>query len=164
MASPGSRILIRRLEGPSEVDVCARCMAGSEPWITLGRTYDHSEKILGDPSREVHVALADGKLAGFIILVMTGAFVGYIQTICVMPEARGSGIGSRLIDFAEKRIFTESPNVFMCVSSFNTKAQDLYRRLGYQVVGELNDYIVAGHSEILLRKTIGPLAGFRKTT
>jgi [ribosomal protein S18]-alanine N-acetyltransferase len=36
----------------------------------------------------------------------------------------------------------------------------LYARLGYQVVGELTDYLVEGHSEILLRKTVGPLAQF----
>jgi ribosomal-protein-alanine N-acetyltransferase len=50
--------------------------------------------------------------------------------------------------------------VFMCVSSFNDGARRLYQRLGYQVVGELTDYIVRGHSEILLRKTSGPLATF----
>ena len=50
----------------------------------------------------------------------------------------------------------------MCVSSFNTEAQKLYLRLGYEIVGELKDYIVAGYSEILLRKTIGPLSEFRK--
>ena len=37
-----------------------------------------------------------------------------------------------------------------------------YWRLGYDVVGELHDYIVAGHAEILLRKTIAPLNGFKK--
>jgi ribosomal protein S18 acetylase RimI-like enzyme len=49
----------------------------------------------------------------------------------------------------------------MCVSSFNRDARRLYERLGYQVIGELTDYIVQGHSEILLRKSLGPLAGFR---
>jgi ribosomal protein S18 acetylase RimI-like enzyme len=63
--------------------------------------------------------------------------------------------------FAERRILAETPNVFICVSSFNDGARRLYERLGYEVVGELKDYIVAGHSEILLRKTIGPLTGFR---
>jgi hypothetical protein len=29
--------------------------------------------------------------------------------------------------------------------------------MGYEVIGELKDYIVAGHSEILLRKSTGPL-------
>ena len=49
----------------------------------------------------------------------------------------------------------------MCVSSFNTDAQRLYKRLGYQIVGELEDYIIPGASEILLRKTTGPLRDWR---
>jgi [ribosomal protein S18]-alanine N-acetyltransferase len=100
-------------------------------------------------------------VAAFLILNMTGAFVGYIQTVCVAPEWRGRGLGAILIRFAEERIFRETPNVFMSVSSFNTDAQRLYERLGYQRIGELTDYIVAGYSEILLRKTTGPLIGFR---
>ena len=51
----------------------------------------------------------------------------------------------------------------MCVSSFNGGARRLYERLGYEVVGELTDYIVQGHSEILLRKTVGPLTGYAGT-
>lgn len=39
-------------------------------------------------------------------------------------------------------------------------ATRLYERLGHKVVGELTDYIVRGHSEVLLRKTVGPLTGF----
>jgi len=64
------------------------------------------------------------------------------------------------VEWAEARIFRDSPNVFMCVSSFNANAFRLYQRLGYEVVGELRDYLVRGHSEILLRKTRGPWTEF----
>jgi ribosomal protein S18 acetylase RimI-like enzyme len=141
-------------------------MADSEPWRTLGRDYETSLRIVSDPVKEVYVAYVGddtGAIAGFLILNMTGAFVGYIQTVCVAPECRGRGLGAILIRFAEERIFSAAPNVFMCVSSFNTDAQRLYERLGYQLIGELTDYIVAGYSEILLRKTIGPLTRFRSS-
>jgi len=42
----------------------------------------------------------------------------------------------------------------------NNDARQLCERLGYKVVGTLTDHIAWGHSEILLRKTHGPLAGF----
>jgi ribosomal protein S18 acetylase RimI-like enzyme len=151
---------IRPLANEGEAQTCARLMAESEPWLTLGRTYDASLAVVQDPSREVYVARDEAGLAGFLILCMTGAFVGYIQTICIHPDRRGQGLGSKLVEFAEERILAESPNVFMCVSSFNRDAWRLYERLGYQVVGELTDYIVRGYSEILLRKSIGPLASF----
>lgn len=152
---------IARLATQAEAQACARLMAESEPWLTLGRTYEASLDVVQDPSREVYLARDEAGLAGFLILCMTGAFVGYIQTICIHPDRRGQGLGTKLVEFAEQRILAESPNVFMCVSSFNRDAWRLYERLGYHVVGELTDYIVEGHSEILLRKSIGPLAGFR---
>jgi ribosomal protein S18 acetylase RimI-like enzyme len=126
----------------------------------LERTYEASLRIVEDPTREVYVAHDDYGLAGFVILCMTGALVGYIQTVLVAPERRRSGLGTKLLAFAEDRILEVSPNVFMCVSSFNHGARRLYERLGYRVIGELTDYIVPGHSEILLRKTVGPLSTY----
>jgi ribosomal-protein-alanine N-acetyltransferase len=152
---------IKKLEHDEEAEICARLMAGSEPWMTLRRTYDIALKILTSPTREVYVAYADSEIVGFIILIMTGAFVGFIQTVAVMPQWRNRGIGSRLMGFAEERILKVSPNVFVCVSSFNPDARRLYERLGYDVVGELKDLMVPGHSEILLRKTTGPLSEFK---
>jgi [ribosomal protein S18]-alanine N-acetyltransferase len=154
-------IPLERLSTKRDAEVCARLMASSEPWLTLGRSYKTSLTIVQDPSRETYVARDGGELAGFLIICMIGAFVGYIQTICIHPQYRGRGLGSSMLEFAERRILSEVPNVFMCVSSFNNAARRLYERLGYQVVGELTDYIVAGHSEILLRKTLGPLTGPR---
>ena len=137
-------------------------MAASDPWITLGRDVAASRRILADPAREKYVAEEGSDLAGFLILNMQGAFVGYIQTVCVAPARRGRGIGTLLVRFAEERSFRESPNVFLCVSSFNGRARRLYERLGYAPVGELPDYVVAGHSEILMRKSIGPWHEFRR--
>ncbi|HEY6929109.1 MAG TPA: N-acetyltransferase [Thermoanaerobaculia bacterium] len=156
MNAPAS-LSIRPLGEDADARWCARVMSGSEPWITLGRGYEESLKILRDPLREVYVARVGAERAGFLVLIMSGAFVGYIQTICVAATHRGRGIGTALIEFAEKRIFADSPNVFMCVSDFNDGARRLYERLGYRVVGELTDYVVAGHAEILLRKTRGSL-------
>jgi ribosomal protein S18 acetylase RimI-like enzyme len=100
-------------------------MSESEPWKTLGRDYNASVATLSDPLKEVYVAVQGDDIAGFAILNMRGAFVGYIQTLCVAPALRGHGTGSILLRFAEERIFSDSPNVFMCVSSFNKDAQRL---------------------------------------
>jgi len=153
---------IRRLEQTADAEVCARMMADSEPWITLRRDYDASLKILTDPSREVYLAIVGDEIVGFTVINMHGAFVGYLQSVCVAPLWRGKGIGSELMDYVEKRILSETPNVFICVSSFNARVQKLYERRGYEVVGELKNWIVSGHSEILLRKSIAPLTEFNK--
>jgi hypothetical protein len=98
-----------------------------------------------------------GERAGFLIISMQGAFVGYVQLLGVADKFRGQGVGRELIGFAEQRIFRETPNVFICVSDFNQEAQRFYAKAGYQRVGELRDFIVAGRAEFLLRKTIGPI-------
>lgn len=154
-------VAIRALGHVDEARACAELMANSEPWITLRRSYRDSMEILSDPEREVYVALVGDQVVGFTILWMKGAFVGYIQSVAVWPAWRKRGIGSRLLAFAEARIFRETPNAFVCVSSFNPGAQRLYRRLGYEVVGELKDWIVPGYSENLMRKSIAPLTEFQ---
>ena len=153
-------VVVRRLQNDHELRASARIMASSEPWVTLRRDYDASLEILRDPAREVYVAVqsADSDVVGFLILVMRGAFIGYVQSIAVREDWRGRGLGSRLIAFAETRILREAPNVFICVSSFNGRARAFYERLGYETVGELRDYVVRGHSEWLMRKSVGPLA------
>lgn len=153
-------VVVRHLATDDEAEACARIMASSEPWITLQRGYAASLDAVRDPSREVYVATpADvADVIGFLILSMRGAFAGYIQSVGVRDDWRRRGLGTQLLAFAESRIFAETPNAFICASSFNERARALYERLGYEVVGELRDYIVRGHSEWLLRKSIAPLA------
>jgi len=153
---------INKLQTSEEAEICARMMSGSEPYVTLRRDYEASLKMISDPMREVYVAKSGSELVGFIIVVMKGALIGYIQSICTAAEWRGKGVGSELMDFAEKRILSDAPNVFLMVSSFNNGARRLYERRGYKVVGELKDFIVSGYSEIIMRKTIGPTANFMK--
>jgi ribosomal protein S18 acetylase RimI-like enzyme len=147
---------------PITLNACAELMVQSEPWITLKRDLQSCrEAMLGD-HKEVYVTRRNRELLGFIVLQMHGAFKGYIQSICVAPEAQDAGIGTSMIQLAEKRIFLVSPNVFMMVSSFNKRAADLYSRLGYEQIGTLKNFAIDGYDEILLRKTIGSLHSFKK--
>ena len=70
---------------------------------------------------------------GFVIIQMDGTFKGYIQTICVSEDFRGKGLGKKLLNFCEERILKISPNIFMCVSSFNTGALQLYTDFGFKL-------------------------------
>ena len=157
-----AEIEIRALRTLSEAKVCVKMTLKSEPWVTLQFDDKTTLAALRDKRREVYLAGVGSRLAGFIVLNLSGPLRGYIQVLAVWPEWRGRGIGQQLLAFAEERIFRESPNVFLCVSSFNTGAQRLYKRLGYRKVGELKDYVVKGHSEFLMRKTIGPMVGFKR--
>lgn len=157
-------VQVRPVAGEAEREACARLMAGTEPWITLGRSYGECMKIVRDPTREVYWLEHDGAWAGFMILLMKdGPFRGYVQTICVTPEHRNRGVGTAALRWAEERIFRESPNVFLCVSDFNQGARRLYEREGYEFVGELRDFLVPGKSELLYRKTRGSWSDYMQS-
>ena len=130
-------------------------MASSEPWITFGRTVGKAQSFFERPSCELFVARRDGDPLGFVFLSERGVvYSPYIASLAVAPAARGSGIGSRLVAFAERWGKPKGRHMFICVSSFNTRARALYERLGYTVVGELKDYIVDGLSELLMVKRL----------
>ena len=148
----------------NDIEAAAQLMANSDPWITLGRTYEKCLATIRNPLAETYVVKSSGKVIGLAIIQLKGALVGYIQTIVIEPRFRGHNIGSQLIAFLEQRIHGVSPNVFMCVSDFNTDAQRLYKKMGFEVIGEIKNYIMAGHSEILLRKTIAPMNDFKAKT
>jgi ribosomal-protein-alanine N-acetyltransferase len=155
------RLSIDLVRSDDEREWCARLMASNEPWITLKRDVQLCRQVLGDEAKERYVVSDDGTRVGLLILDMHGPFPGYLQSICVAPEARSRGIGTRVIEWAEQRIFRDSPNVFMCVSSFNHDAQRLYARLGYETLGVLRNFVIDGLDEVLLRKTRGSWEGFR---
>ena len=154
---------ISTLTPEHDLAAMARLMAASDPWLTLGRGVDSCLAVLSDISKERYVAFQGDSFAGFLILNLRGALVGYLQTVFVAPTWRGRGAGTALVAFAEARIFSAHPNVFLCVSAFNDGARRLYERLGYSPVGELTDFLMPGQSELLLRKTRGPIGSYRAT-
>jgi ribosomal protein S18 acetylase RimI-like enzyme len=149
---------IEPLNRDRDAAACAHFMTSSEPWITLRVSYANALAVLQDPSKEVYSIRDEAGVAGFVVLDMRSLVRGYVQTLCVRPDRQRQGLGSTLLRFAEARIFRDSPNVFICVSSFNGDARRLYEREGFEAVGALRNFVVPGHDEILLRKTRGSWA------
>jgi [ribosomal protein S18]-alanine N-acetyltransferase len=143
--------------GPAQepdFDWCARLMAESEPWRTLRLDLERCRQSLRRPGGELFVAHEGGRRAGFILIDPDGlAGSPYIAAVAVAPSDRNQGIGQQLLTFAEKRAAGRR-FIFLCVSSFNLRAQQFYDRLGYQRVGDIPNYIVEGHSELLLCKRL----------
>ncbi|MBS1525238.1 MAG: GNAT family N-acetyltransferase [Bacteroidetes bacterium] len=160
MPSPEENIVIEQTTDPADFAVCAGIMSRTDPWITLGMDVDDCAKAFEGSFREVFVLRKGTAIAGFVIIQPQGTFKGYIQTIAVAGGYRGKGLGTRMLHFCEDRILKYSPNIFICVSSFNEGALRLYQSFGFERVGELKDFIKPGFTEILLRKTVGPIAGY----
>ena len=142
---------------------CARMMSESEPWISLGRTFERSLAVVEDVSQEAYAALNPaGEPVGLLLLMMQGALVGYVRSIVVHPAWRSQRLGEALMQFAERRIRQVSPNVFLMVSSSNERAQRFYQRLGYVAIGTLHQYMIPGRDEVLMWKSAGPLGEWQR--
>jgi ribosomal protein S18 acetylase RimI-like enzyme len=139
---------------PADYEWCARLMASSEPWITLQRDLEGCRRVLNRPGTELFVARDElsGDSVGFVLLAPYGlAGSPYIASIAVAPGLQDQGVGSQLIRFTEQR-YCDRAHLFLLVSSFNPRAQRFYRRHGFEFVGELKDYIVPHHSELIFHK------------
>jgi len=145
---------------PQQIAVCAQMMTQTDPWITLQFKYEQCLKAFEGPCKELYVMMNEKEIAGFVVLQLCGTFKGYIQTICIREDYRGKGLGKTLLRFCEERIFKISPNIFICVSTFNTRAITLYYDFGFTLVGQLNNFVKEGFTELLLRKTIGPIVDY----
>jgi ribosomal protein S18 acetylase RimI-like enzyme len=169
------RVRIGRL-GERDVDACARIVAEDPLWRRYGLSLPRARRLVrgalaarrrgGAAAREageIAVARAGRRVLGFVWFHRTGTFAhsGYVRWIAIAPDARGAGVGRRLMAHAERRILAAGPNVFLLVSEFNAAARAFYRRLGYTEVGRIPDYVVPGVAERLLRKTTGPIEGGR---
>jgi ribosomal-protein-alanine N-acetyltransferase len=138
-----------------ERDLTAKMIASSEPWITLGTTLETSLKVCRDREYLVFAARMGNDMCGAMVIHPRGlASSPYLKSIVVDSRFRSMGVGKTLLNFAEVYFRERSRHFFMCVSSFNPRARALYERLGYSKVGEFNDYILDGESEILLHKRI----------
>ena len=141
----------------NDVADIARWVAATPLWQRYGVTADAFAQRLRDgvASRAtLYVAENDHAVVGFLWLAERGAFnrSGYVQLIGVRPGERGSGVGRALMQFAEAQTFAQGRDLFLLTSDFNTAAQKFYERLDYHCVGKLDDYVIAGVSELIYWK------------
>ncbi|MFJ6266574.1 GNAT family N-acetyltransferase [Lysinibacillus xylanilyticus] len=63
----------------------------------------------------------------------------HIGTIALLPESRGLGVGTRLLEFAEEQACLQGfVKCSLTVKKENHLAIKLYQRIGYQITGEIN--------------------------
>lgn len=151
--------VIRPLESGDE-PVIADWIAGSDPWRTLGYVPAEWPRILAaiarDEAREAEVITVDGRPVGLAVVGRRVLLGDYLELFAIAPASRGRGLGRALLSHVEARVLSRTRNFYLCVSDFNREARAFYAAAGYEEVGRLDDLIVSGRAEILMRKTRGP--------
>jgi ribosomal-protein-alanine N-acetyltransferase len=144
----------------NHIPACAEIVSQSEPWKRLGDSFDFSQVLSFDPRiGAAHVLMADKEVVGFVVFSPYPVFArgGYLRAIGVAPSKRRQGFGKMLVCFAERSTVRFSPNLYLCVSSFNRKAQAFYKNLGYRRIGIIPDLLIRGASEYIYWKRLSQL-------
>jgi ribosomal protein S18 acetylase RimI-like enzyme len=139
------------------IAACAEIVSASDPWKRLGERLDLSSLISRERSNlKAYVCVVEKKAVGFIVFTPDPVFArgGYLRAIGVTPSMRRLGIGNKLLTYAEKTTARKSPNFYLCVSSYNRRAQAFYKKLGYTRVGKVPDLLVPGSSEDIYWKRL----------
>lgn len=92
---------------------------------------------------------------GFIVAESGSRGLGHIITIDVLPEARGSGVGSRLLQAVEERLRARRCRAVILETAVdNTAALSFYKRRDYTVIKTLPRYYSNGVDAFVMKKDL----------
>ncbi|HEY1639889.1 MAG TPA: GNAT family N-acetyltransferase [Streptosporangiaceae bacterium] len=108
-----------------------------ESWAIRRRQY--LEYLAGDLPAALFLAEQDGQVAGYALVrsvpagptLATGATVGHLESLAVLPACRSAGLGRALLDavWAVLREWGTS-EITVNVMAGNLPAEQIYRRMG----------------------------------
>jgi GNAT superfamily N-acetyltransferase len=127
-----------------------------DPWRTLQIDQLKLAASLIDPDKHLHRWLihAQGTIGGAVAIRHPWLYGPYLALLAVMPDRQGQGIGAAVLRWMEREVAGKASNLWVCVSSFNTRARAFYANNGFVQSGHLDDLIAPGHAELLLRKRL----------
>lgn len=96
-------------------------------------------------------SVSDGKMTGFIAGdPRPDEKLGWIATIAVLPEYRGTGIGRALLEACEQQM--PMPRIRLSVRQTNYQAIRLYEKAGYRAVDHWLRYYNDGEDALVMEK------------
>ena len=100
--------------------------------------------------------VADGRIVGFVKAeIDREKNVASLDVVCVSAEHRGLGIAKRLIRLSIDAICRETENriseIFLLVSVENTRAIDLYGKMGFSVAEQIPDAYPNGGAALKMK-------------
>jgi ribosomal protein S18 acetylase RimI-like enzyme len=120
--------------------------------LRFGRRY--MREIVGAVDAATWIAEVDDQMAGFAIVEWAEGGA-YIQTLEVLPERRGSGIGGELlrrVEGAAKDAGAEL--IWLHVDGENGRAIRLYERHGYGYKNRQENYYARGRAALVYAKRL----------
>ena len=125
------------------------------------------------PLQMFHDELAQAATRRYVVAEHAGRIVGYaglmciepiadVQTIAVVPEQEGKGIGSALLgELIRESRLRHAEDVLLEVRADNPRAQQLYVRFGFEQIHVRPRYYRDGVDALIMRLRLEPDPGHR---
>lgn len=99
-------------------------------------------KLIDSPTAACRVAISAGRLVGYTLLLFrSGTGLARLYSIAVHPDARGGGLGAKLLADGESQAFERDRIILRLeVREDNEDAIRLYQRRGYRPIGRYLHY------------------------
>ena len=140
-----------------EADLLAGQLVGMTPWRELGYQADTLRNyLLGAQTGFRALCLyVDDAPAGTITLRSPWLRGTLLELLAILPEFQQQGLGAWLMQWLKTHVQDNNQrNLWTLVSAFNTPAIRFYQSQGFTTIGQLDDFIVNGQHELLLRYII----------
>jgi ribosomal-protein-alanine N-acetyltransferase len=128
-----------------------RCFKNGENYTKHTFTY-----LLNEPNTlSYKIVTADDEIVGFVFVMINANGAAHLTTIGVAPEHRRRHLAARLLEHMDNALRKrEITTVMLEVRVSNVAAQNLYRRLGYNVVQRIANYYSNGEDCFLMMKSL----------
>jgi [ribosomal protein S18]-alanine N-acetyltransferase len=127
-----------------------------QPLHRFSRAY--MGQLIRQPNAAVWIAEQDGSICGFGLVEWAreaAEMVAYIQTLEVLPEVRGQGVGAELLPRMERSACDGSASaIWLHVDAENAAAIRVYERDGFKLSGREADYYGRGRVGLIYAKAL----------
>jgi len=118
----------------------------------------YMRELTRSPEAATWIAEEQGSMKGFAIVEWTqqiSGVIAYIETIEVLPESRGKGIGAELMRRVEGSANAERAiTIWLHVDAENATAIGLYESLGYHNTGRVDHYYARNRPAAIYAKSL----------
>lgn len=141
---------------PELAEVLGPAIAAIDPWAALEFPALGITDFLtnDDPAVQRLAVMVGDDIAGAIAVRRPWLRGPYLQLLALLTPYQGCGLGAKLLDWFEKQAIGGDRWLWLCCSTFNTRAYEFYQRHGFEKTAVLPDLIVEGDDEILMRKCV----------
>jgi ribosomal protein S18 acetylase RimI-like enzyme len=142
---------------PRNVEALGVALAGMPPWSVIAWP---AERLAASLRRELPSVrrfelMVEGKLAGTVGIQDPFLLGPYLQLLAILPDFQGRYLGSEILEWMEREArMQEARQLWLCVTTYNTRARALYERFGFTHAALLDKLATEVSDEVLMRKRL----------